>query len=122
MGPRAASRRKGRAAAAHGRLRFYTIHDLARSEIFPIYPGVAERFGAKGSYLFKVQNHHLSAGTGDFFNLPQYLESCWRIFDTCGPHQLSHPRIEKWLEDAATREWLVAAAKENRGKGVQPVL
>ena len=100
----------------------YSIHDLARSEIFPVYPGIAERYGAKGSYLFKLQNHHLSAGTGDFMTLPQYLEACWRVYDQSRPEQMSHPRIERWLADDKVSAWLVAAARENRSKGLQPVL
>lgn len=101
---------------------YYAIHDLARSEIFPIYPAIADRFGVPGGYLFKMQNHHLSAGTGDFLNLPQYLSACYKIFQGCENTQMSHPRIEKWLADDVTGEYLVELAKDNLRAGKTPTL
>ena len=58
---------------------YYAIHDLARSEIFPIYPPIAELFGVPGSYVFKAQNHHISAGVGRFLNLRRYLSECYKV-------------------------------------------
>jgi hypothetical protein len=96
---------------------YYSIHDLARSEIFPIYPPIAEAFGVPGSYLFKLQNHHLSAGVGGFLNLPQYLSACYKIYRGARPSQLSHARVDGWLNDATFSRQLVALSRENLAAG-----
>ncbi len=92
---------------------YYSIRDLARREIFPIYPAIAERLGVPGSYLFKLPNLQLSAGVGDFLNLPQYLSACYKIYQSSKPSQLRHPRIDNWLSDEATSEMLVRLGREN---------
>jgi hypothetical protein len=101
---------------------YYAIHDLARSEIFPIYPPIAERLGVPGSYLFKLQNHHLSAGVGGFLNLPQYLAACYKIYQRSSPSKMRHPRVDGWLSDQATSEMLVKLARENLRMARVPTL
>ncbi|MBI5012625.1 MAG: hypothetical protein HZC06_07815, partial [Methylocystis sp.] len=81
---------------------YYDIHDLARSEIFPIYPAIAKRFGAQGGYMFKLQNHHISTGVGDFLNLPQFLASCYTSYSAHDLSKLSNARVDAWLADEAT--------------------
>ena len=101
---------------------YYAIHDLARSEIFPIYPSIAKRYGAQGGYMFKLQNHHISTTVGDFLTLPQYIASCYKIYSGHDPSQLSNPRVDAWLADEATSGLLMRLARENFVAGLTPTL
>jgi hypothetical protein len=101
---------------------YYDIHDLARSEIFPIYPPIAKRFGAQGGYMFKLQNHHISTSVGDFLTLPQYLASCFKTYSGHDPSKLSNPRVDAWLADDATTGLLMRLARENFVAGLTPTL
>ena len=74
---------------------YYAIHDLARSEIFPIYPPIAKRYGAQGGYMLKLQND---------------------------PSQLSNARVDAWLADEATSGLLMRLARENFVAGLTPTL
>lgn len=99
---------------------YYEIHDLARAEIFPVYPEVAKVFGVQGGYLFKLQNHHLADSVGDFLTLPQYLASSFKTFEKIGAERLSNPRVDAWLADASTKNLLVGLARENFKAGRTP--
>ncbi|MGD9658698.1 MAG: WcbI family polysaccharide biosynthesis putative acetyltransferase, partial [Methylocystis sp.] len=101
---------------------YYDIHDLARSEIFPIYPPIAKRYGAQGGYMFKLQNHHLATTVGDFLTLPQYIASCYKIYGKHDPAKLSNPRVDAWLADEETTGLLMRLARENFAAGLTPVL
>ncbi|HEY8138873.1 MAG TPA: WcbI family polysaccharide biosynthesis putative acetyltransferase [Methylocystis sp.] len=101
---------------------YYAIHDLARSEIFPIYPPIGESLGVPGSYLFKLPNYHISAGVGDFLNLPQYLAACYKIYQSSKSSQMRHPRVDNWLSDDATSEMLARLARENLRAAHVPTL
>jgi hypothetical protein len=101
---------------------YYAIHDLARSEIFPIYPPIAKRYGAQGGYMFKLQNHHISTTVGDFLTLPQYIASCYKIYSGHDPSQLSNPRVDAWLADEATSGLLMRLAREYFVAGLTPTL
>jgi hypothetical protein len=101
---------------------YVTIHDLSRSEIFPVYPPIGDLFGVRGSYLFKLGHYHLSYGVGDFMNLPQYLTSSYKIYERAQESQIKHARIDKWLSDPAISERLVSLARENLRTGLKPVL
>lgn len=103
-------------------LSYYEIHDLARAEIFPVYPPIARVFGAQGGYLFKLQNHHLANTVGDFLTLPQYLAASYKTFEKIGPAQLSNPRVEGWLADEETKRLLISYARENLRAGLTPTL
>ncbi len=100
----------------------YAIDDLSRSEIFPVYPEIAEHFGVRGGYLFKRGNFHVSAGVGEFMTLPQYLSACYDVYKKARPEQLMHPRIDAWLADEALSRRLVALAQGNALRGLTPVL
>jgi hypothetical protein len=100
----------------------YAIDDLARSEIFPVYPAIAERFGVRGGYLFKMSNFHVSNGVGDFLNLPQYLAACYKIYERSEPSQLAHKRVDGWINDAALSDAVVDLARKNLAAGLTPVL
>ncbi len=101
---------------------YYEIHDLARSEIFPIYPAVARLFGVQGGYLFKLQNHHIANTVGDFLTLPQYLSASFKTFAKYNPAALSNPRVDTWLADENIKSLLVALARDNLKAGLLPTL
>ena len=101
---------------------YYDIHDLARAEIYPVYPPIAKIFGVAGGYQFKLQNHHISWTVGDFLTLPQYLSSCFNIYRKYETSALSNTRVDAWLADETTSSALVKLAKENLRKGLTPVL
>jgi hypothetical protein len=101
---------------------YYDIHDLARSEIFPVYPPIAKAFGVEGGYLFKMHNHHLANSVGDFLTLPQFLSACYKIYAGAEPSQLANQRVDAWLEDKATCDVIVRLARENLKAGLTPRL
>jgi hypothetical protein len=100
---------------------YYAVDDLARSEVFPVYPAVGELFGVRGSYLFKLSNFHLSSGVGDFLTLPQYLSACYKVYQRAESAQMAHARVDAWLENEATSTLLVKLARENLKAGRLPV-
>jgi hypothetical protein len=101
---------------------YYEIHDLARAEIFPVYPGVAKVFGAQGGYLFKLQNHHLANSVGDFLNLPQYLAASFKTYEKVGAERAVNPRVDAWMDDEKTRNILIGLARDNLKAGLTPTL
>lgn len=101
---------------------YYDIHDLARAEIFPVYPPIGKLFGVQGSYQFKLQNHHISHTVGDFLTLPQFIASCYKTYAKHEASQLSNARVDGWLADEATSKMLVKFAKENHRAGLLPSL
>ncbi|ARN82630.1 WcbI family polysaccharide biosynthesis putative acetyltransferase [Methylocystis bryophila] len=100
----------------------YAIDDLARSEIFPVYPEIAARLGVRGGYLFKRGNFHISHGVGEFMTLPQFLAASYAVYKRARPEQIAHQRIDAWLSDQALTGRLVELAKENLAKGATPTL
>lgn len=101
---------------------YYDIHDLARSEVFPVYPSIAKIYGVQGGYQFKLQNHHISSTVGDFLTLPQYIKSCFDTYRKHDASQLGNARVDGWLADDATSAMLVKLARENQKAGRLPVL
>ncbi len=100
----------------------YAIDDLARSEIFPVYPEIAARLGVHGGYLFKRGNFHISHGVGEFLTLPQFLAASYAVYKHARPEQIAHQRIDAWLSDQSLCGRLVELAKENLAKGATPAL
>lgn len=101
---------------------YYQIYDLARAEIFPVYPAIAKHFGVQGGYLFKLQNHHLANDVGDFLTLPQYLAACFQTYEKVGAARLGNPRVDGWLADEGTKALLIRLARENLKAGLTPTL
>lgn len=101
---------------------YYQIYDLARAEIFPVYPPIAKLFGVQGAYLFKLQNHHLANDVGDFLTLPQYLAACFKTYEKAGAENLGNPRVEGWLADEGTKSLLIGLARENLKAGKLPTV
>ena len=79
----------------------FSVDDIVRGSVFPVYPPIAEYYGHKGSYTFKLANYRLSRSVGDFMTLPMFVESSFRIYSKYTRGQLQHHRTEAWLEDAA---------------------
>ena len=92
---------------------YYAIHDLARSEIFPIYPAIAEHFGTIGGYLFKMRNCQLSQGIGDFLNLPQYLSASYKIYQNAQAMQIDNARVRLGCRTNPPARSSVQMAREN---------
>jgi hypothetical protein len=109
-------------AIRHDNFSDYAIDDLARAEIFPVYPEIGELFGLRGGYLFKQGNFHISDGVGEFMTLPQFLSACYAVYKRARPEEIAHPRIDGWLADEGLSRKLVALARENVAKGATPVL
>ncbi|MBY6242391.1 WcbI family polysaccharide biosynthesis putative acetyltransferase [Methylosinus sp. Sm6] len=107
-----------RATNAH----YYDIDDLARGDIFPVYPPIAKRYGAQGSYLFKRENHHISRGVGELLTLPQFLARSYESFCRRDKAKLHNPRVDGWLADEASSRILVELARENLAAGLTPTL
>lgn len=100
----------------------YAIDDLARSEIFPVYPEIAARLGVRGAYLFKRGNFHISNGVGEFLTLPEFLAASFAVYKRARPEQIAHQRVDAWLADSALCGRLVELAKENLARGATPAL
>jgi len=100
----------------------YAIDDLARSEIWPVYPEIAARLGVAGGYLFKRGNFHISDGVGEFLTLPKFLAASYAVYKRARPEQIANSRIDAWLSDPALSSRLAELAKENLAKGATPVL
>lgn len=105
-----------------GNFSYYDIHDLARAEIFPVYPPIGKVFGVPGGYLFKMQNHHLSTTVGDFLTLPQFLFACYKVYQAHRADQLANARVDGWLADEQTSNRLISLARENLKAGLTPTL
>ncbi len=103
-------------------LQLYGIDDLGRAEVFPVYPPIAKMFGVKGSYLFKLSNHHLNYSVGDFLSLPQYIASCYKTYAAIPSDKLSCARVDEWVADATVSGLLVKMAKDNLRAGLTPTL
>jgi len=76
----------------------------------------------KGSYLFKLANHHLNYTVGEFLNLPQFLGACYKTYAACPTDKLSCARVDAWLADAGVSDLLVNMAKDNLRAGLTPSL
>jgi hypothetical protein len=100
---------------------YFAIDDLARAEIFPIYPPIGELFGVWGSYTFKRQNYHLASTFDYFMTLPEYLERCYEVYRRIEGAPISHSRVDAWLADASTAEMLTALARQNSKAGLLPI-
>jgi hypothetical protein len=84
----------------------YAVDDIVRGYIFPVYPEIAESYGASGSYIFKASHYRLSKDLGQFWDLPGYIEHCYGVYGRHRPEQLADYRVQYWLKDETTTELL----------------
>lgn len=91
----------------------YAVDDIVRGSVFPVYPPIAEHYGHKGSYTFKLGNYKLSRTVGDFMTLRMFIESSFRLYARYDRQQISHHRVEGWLADEKLGRTLALLSAEN---------
>jgi hypothetical protein len=99
---------------------YFAIDDLARAEIFPVYPPIGELFGVSGSYTFKRSNYQLSSKFDYFMTLPEYLEKCFDAYRRVEGAPISHPRVDAWLSDPSIVGTLTELSRQNLKSGLLP--
>jgi hypothetical protein len=100
---------------------YYSIDDLARSEIFPIYPPIGELLGVRGGYLFKQKNFHLSQSVGDVLTLPEFLAESYKVYARHDPAAITQIRVDAWRRDRSVADSIIGLARENLKAGRLPV-
>ena len=90
----------------------YLVDDLVRGFILPVYPPLADRYGFKGSTLFKKEHYRLSFSPGEFLTLTQYIADCFAIFARHEKPQLANARVDGWLADDETVRTLTVLSAE----------
>lgn len=97
----------------------FDVDDIVRGSVFPVYPPIAEYYGHRGSYVFKLANYRLSRSVGDFMTLRQFVESSFRVYAKHARPQLAHHRVEDWLADAGLGRDLAVLSAENLAKSAR---
>lgn len=77
----------------------FAVDDVVRGSVFPVYPEIAEQYGHKGSYIFKLPNYALTRSVGEFLTLRSFVETSFRIYPRYSRAQLVHHRTDAWLAD-----------------------
>jgi hypothetical protein len=88
----------------------YTVDDLVRGVVYPVYPPIADYYGINGSYIFKGAHFSLTLDVGHFWDLRQYVTECYRTYAKYEPSQLSNERVQAWLDDAEVSNFLRGVA------------
>lgn len=94
----------------------FAVDDIVRGSVFPVYPPIAEYYGHKGSYTFKLANYRLSRSVGDFMTLPMFVESSFKVYSKYTRSQLQHHRTEAWLDNAELGRALNVMGAEHLAK------
>ena len=67
---------------------------LANGPVWPVYPGIAEAFGMKGNYCFKVaQKDPRVIGNPEVLDLKTFVAKSYATFRESDPEALIHPRL-----------------------------
>ena len=74
----------------------FAVDDIVRGVVFPVYPEIAERYGHRGSYLFKRANYRLARNIGQFDDLRAYVEGSFAAYAKHERAQLMAPRMVEW--------------------------
>ncbi|MFV0279283.1 MAG: WcbI family polysaccharide biosynthesis putative acetyltransferase [Rhodoblastus sp.] len=74
----------------------FAVDDIVRGVVFPVYPEIAERYGHRGSYLFKRSNYRLSRNIGQFDDLAAYIAGSFAVYAKHQRAQLMVPRMIDW--------------------------
>ena len=74
----------------------FAVDDIVRGVVFPVYPEIAERYGHRGSYLFKRSNYRLARNVGQFDDLRGYVEGSFAVYAQHERAQLMAPRMVEW--------------------------
>ena len=84
----------------------YSVDDIVRGYVFPVYPEIADFYGIPGSYIFKTSHYNLSKTLGRFWDLRGYVQDCYRLYAQHKPEQLANDRVQAWLDDSDTSNLL----------------
>lgn len=69
---------------------------MANGPIWPVYPGIAEAFGMKGNYCFKVaQKDPQVIGNPEVLDLRTFVARSYATFRESDPEALTHPRFSR---------------------------
>ena len=78
----------------------FAVDDIVRGVVYPVYPEIAERYGHRGSYLFKRANYRLARNIGHFDDLRSYVEGSFAVYARHQRAQLMAPRMVEWEANA----------------------
>jgi hypothetical protein len=93
----------------------YTLNELARDTVFPVYPEIAEHFGIPGSYLFKAPKHSPGGlSLGSFWDLPSFVRESYRVYARHAPNELVNERVQGWLENPEISDFLIELCSRGR--------
>ena len=98
----------------------FNVDDIVRGSVFPVYPEIAEHYGHRGSYTFKLANYRLSRSVGEFMTLRQFVESSFHVY---AKHERAAarppPRRGSWLADADLGRDLSVLSAENLARSAR---
>lgn len=83
------------------------IDELLPQGAWPLYPGIAEIYGARGGYVFV---HPAARGPGQVFDLPGFVEASFAIYAKARRADLACPRVDAWQDSEAVRTELLTRA------------
>lgn len=92
--------------------RDYSVDDLVRGFVLPLYPALAERYGLVGSDLFKLEHYKLTKGPGEFIRLREHIARTFAIFGKLKKEQIVNARVDGWLGDDETVRALTILSAE----------
>ena len=94
----------------------YAVDDLVRSVVLPVYAPLAEKYGFRGSDLFKKEHYKLTKGPGEFIRLNEFIAQSFRAFARHDKARLTHARVGEWLASEETVRTLSACSAETMRK------
>ncbi len=98
----------------------YSLNDLARDTVFPVYPDIAEHFGVSGSYLFKAPKHSPGGlSLGNFWDLPGFITESYRVYARRAPGELANERVQAWLDNGEVSSVLKEFCLPASGRGAR---
>lgn len=68
------------------------LHDYCESDVWPIYPFVARRLGAAGTWQWRVHDKN-------FLSIRDWLAACYATYDGASPEDVSCQRLDDLLYD-----------------------
>jgi hypothetical protein len=96
----------------------YTLDDLVRDTVFPVYPAIAEHYGIAGSYVFKApQPFPGGMDIGGFWDLTGFVQQSYRVYARRKPGDLANERVQGWLDDAQIYRFLKEFSRERGSPG-----
>jgi len=78
------------------------IDDLMTSTIWPVYLGLSERLGVRGSYRFKKEMETT------FLDLPEFVDECFKIYRRPAPNDISCWLTNLWRSDEGVCAYMLS--------------